>query len=454
MINTLYLPELREMLADKDTQGLKDFCEALHHPYQTAEFMEGLSAPECWEVLKCAPDGLQMDIFEYLPWDKQLEILQVGDRKEIGVFVGNLPPDDRVDLLTELPEKVYNEIMRMVPETERHDIQRLSQYDDQVAGAIMTTEVAILTEDLTPREALEEARRQAEEMETIYYLYVVDKEKHLRGLLTFRKLISSLGKPRVTVADIMDRNLITVKVDDDKENVAQLVAKHDFLALPVVDDEYHLLGIVTHDDLMDVVIEEAEEDAYLSAAVAPLEETYIGTPIPVLVWKRGLWLVVLFFGAMLTAMAINHYNSLLATTTWLVLFVPMIVSAGGNSGNQSATLIITALTNGTIKTGDVLHVLMRELLIGFWLGAIIATVGVFYALFFTYSAHIDILATIILPVTLVFVVTVGSVLGAMLPIFFNRIGLDPALMSNPFVAGMVDVLGIIIYMNVAFCFIR
>ncbi len=453
MINTLYLPELREMLAEKDIQGLKEFCEALHHPYQTAEFMEGLTALECWDVLKCAPDGLQMDIFEYLPWEKQLEILQAGDRKEIGAFVGNLPPDDRVDLLNELPEKVYNEIMSMVPETERHDIQRLSQYDDQVAGSIMTTEVAILTEDLTPREALEEARRQAEEMETIYYLYVVDKEKHLHGLLTFRKLISSLGKARVTVADIMDRNLITVKVDDDKENVAQLVAKHDFLALPVVDDEYHLLGIVTHDDLMDVVIEEAEEDAYLSAAVAPLEETYIGTPIPVLVWKRGLWLVVLFFGAMLTAMAINHYNKLLEATTWLVLFVPMIVSAGGNSGNQSATLIITSLTNGTIKTGDVLHVLLREVVIGLLLGAIIATVGIFYALFFSYSAHIDIKATIILPITLVFVVTVGSVMGAMLPLFFHKIGLDPALMSNPFVAGMVDVLGIIIYMNVAFCFL-
>ncbi len=452
MMNTLYLPELREMLAENDTEGLRVFCEALHHPYQTAEFMEGLTAQECWDVLRCAEMSDRLDIFPYLPWEKQIEMLETGDRKEVGEFVGHLPPDDRVDLLNELPEQTYSEIMKMVPEEERHDIQRLSQYDENVVGAIMTTEVAKITENLSPREALEEARRQAEEMETIYYLYVVDNEDHLRGLLTFRQLIGSLGKTDINVSDIMERNLITLKSSDDREYAAQLAAKYDVLALPVVDDEYHLLGIVTHDDVMDVMIEEAEEDAQIAAGVSPLENGYMETPIHTIVWKRGMWLVILFFGALLTACAINHYNQTLAATAWLIMFVPMIVSAGGNSGNQSATLVITALTNGSIQPADVFRVLRREILIGLSLGTVLGTVGVGYALLF--SSTTSPVAMLILPITLVLVVSTGSILGAMLPLFFSKVGLDPALMSNPFVAGMVDVLGIVIYLNVALIFLH
>lgn len=451
MINTLYLPELREMLADHDSEGLKVFCEALHHPYQTAEFMEGLTPQECWDVLRCADMSDRLDIFPYLPWERQLEMLEVGNPKEVGEFVGQLPPDDRVDLLNELPKETYNQIMKMVPEEERHDIQRLSQYDENTVGAIMTTEVARITENLTPREALLEAQKQAEEMETIYYLYVVDEEDHLRGLLTFRQLISSLGKLDIKVSDIMERNLITLRSTEDREEAAQLVAKYDVLALPVVDDEYHLLGIVTHDDVMDVMIDEAEEDAQIAAGVSPLEDDYLDSPIPTIVWKRGMWLVILFFGALLTACAINHYNDDLSKTAWLIMFVPMIVSAGGNSGNQSATLVITSLTNGSIHLSDFCKVLMREIVIGLSLGLVLGLVGIGYALLFSQTTGY--LAMIILPITLVLVVTVGSVMGAALPLFFSKLGLDPALMSNPFVAGLVDVLGIVIYLNVALAFI-
>ena len=455
MINTLYLPELREMLANNDTQGLKEFCEALHHPYQTAEFMEGLTAKECWDVLRCADMSDRVDIFLYLPWEKQVEMFETGDPKEAGEFIAYLPPDDRVDILNELPDEISERIMQMAPEEDRHDIQRLSQYDENTVGAIMTTAVAKITENLTPREAVEAAKKQAEEMETIYYLYVVDEEDHLRGLLTFRELICSLGKPDVKVSDIMERNLITIKPTEDREEASMLVAKYDVLALPVVDDEYHLIGIITHDDVMDVVIDEAEEDAQIAAGVSPLEGDYLDSPIHTIVWKRGMWLVILFIGAFLTAFTLDRYDEKLSQAIWLVIFVPMIVSAGGNSGNQSATLVITSLTNGSIHPYDALKVFRREIIIGLSLGCILGLVGIAYALGYSWMNGIDdwIRVALILPITLILVVLFGSIIGAMLPLFFSKIGLDPALMSNPFVAGIIDVMGLVIYLHVAFLFL-
>ena len=455
MINTLYLPELREMLANDDKQGLKEFCEALHHPYQTAEFMEGLTAEECWAVLRCADMSDRVDIFLYLPWEKQVEALEKSDPKEAGEFIAFLPPDDRVDLLNELPDEIAERIMQMAPEEDRHDIQRLSQYDENTVGAIMTTAVAKITENLTPREAVEAAKKQAEEMETIYYLYVVDEEDHLRGLLTFRELICSLGKPDIKVSDIMERNLITIKPTEDREEASMLVAKYDVLALPVVDDEYHLIGIITHDDVMDVVIDEAEEDAQIAAGVSPLEGDYLDSPIHTIVWKRGMWLVILFIGAFLTAFTLDRYDEKLSQAIWLVIFVPMIVSAGGNSGNQSATLVITSLTNGSIHPYDALKVFRREIIIGLSLGCILGLVGIAYALGYSWINGIDdwIRVALILPITLILVVLFGSIIGAMLPLFFSKIGLDPALMSNPFVAGIIDVMGLVIYLHVAFLFL-
>jgi magnesium transporter len=443
------------MLANDDKQGLKEFCEALHHPYQTAEFMEGLTAEEIWAVLRCADMSDRVDIFLYLPWEKQVEMLEKSDPKEAGEFIAFLPPDDRVDLLNELPDEIAERIMQMAPEEDRHDIQRLSQYDENTVGAIMTTAVAKITENLTPREAVEAAKKQAEEMETIYYLYVVDEEDHLRGLLTFRELICSLGKPDVKVSDIMERNLITIKPTEDREEASMLVAKYDVLALPVVDDEYHLIGIITHDDVMDVVIDEAEEDAQIAAGVSPLEGDYLDSPIHTIVWKRGMWLVILFIGAFLTAFTLDRYDEKLSQAIWLVIFVPMIVSAGGNSGNQSATLVITSLTNGSIHPYDALKGFRREIIIGLSLGCILGLVGIAYALGYSWINGIDdwIRVALILPITLILVVLFGSIIGAMLPLFFSKIGLDPALMSNPFVAGIIDVMGLVIYLHVAFLFL-
>ena len=450
MTNTLYLPELREMLAANDAAGLKEFCEALH-PARTAEFMEGLDADESWKVLEHAEVPLRVEIFGFLDEEKQVEVLQRGGRAEMAEFIGQLPPDDRVDLLNEVSPEIVDELMPLVPAEERRDIQRLSSFPEDTAGAEMTTEFARFSADITVSRALEEIARQAEELETVYYMYVVDDEDHLHGLVSARDLVSAMGKPNTPIGDIMERDLVTVNVADDQEEVAQKVARYDLLAIPVVDDEHRMLGIITHDDVLDVMVEEASEDAYRVAAMAPLEETYLDTPIFTLTWKRGIWLTILFFGAVLTALALERYiyDEEIQSAVWLMLFLPLVISTGGNTGNQSAALIITALSTGNIVLADWWRVVRRELAMGVLLGGFLGVCGYFCALWFAPSA----LTAAVIPITVLLVVLCGTLLGSLLPLLFSRLGLDPAMMSNPFVAGLIDVLGIIIYMNVAMAFL-
>jgi magnesium transporter len=444
MINTLYLPELREMLAEEDTDQLREFCSALH-PARTADFMEGLTADEIWQVLQYADPQIRDEIFTYFPPEKQVELLETQDRRQVAGLVAEMAPDDRVDLLQDTDEEVVEELLPLLPEDERRDILRLSAYPESTAGAIMTTEFAKLGESLTVRRALEELGRQAEELETIYYLYVVDDEDHLRGVVSARQLVSAMTRPETTLKDLMEADVANVDALDDQEDVAAKVARYNLLAIPVVDQEHRMLGIITHDDVIDVMREEATEDAHRIAGVDPLEESYMRTHILTLSWKRGLWLTILFFAALLTAFALRHYETDIAVYTWLVLFIPLVISSGGNSGNQSATLIITALATGDIQLSDWLRVLRRELAMGVLLGGFLAVIGLIAALMLTG----DLLSAAVIAITLILVVLCGTLAGSLLPLIFQRLGLDPALMSNPFVAGIVDILGIVIYMNVA-----
>ncbi len=449
MINTLYLPELRELLAEHNKTELSEFCTALH-PARTAEFMEGLNADESWAVLIHADLPLRTEIFKYFDDDKQIAILESQPRDEIGELIGELPPDDRVDLLKDANPEAVAELMLLVPSEERRDILRLQAYIEGTAGSVMTTEVAKLSESLTVRGAIESLGMQAEALETIYYLYVVDDndDDHLRGVVTTRQLVSALNKPETTLSDIMERDLITAYVLEDQEDVARKVARYDLLAIPVVDDEHRMVGIITHDDVIDVVVEEATEDAHRIAAVEPLEESYLDTRFFTLVWKRAIWLVVLFIAAILTAWALTNYEGNLDAIPWLVLFIPLVISSGGNSGSQSATLIIRALTVGDIRLADWSKVVGRELLMGLWLGGLLGLLGLVIAPFLTPDIR-SLKTAMVVPITLLLVVICGTLTGSVLPLIFKRIGLDPAMMSNPFVAGIIDIVGIVIYMKVA-----
>lgn len=446
MLNTLFLPELREMLKTEDSAGLTEFCTAMH-PSRTADFMEGLTDQEAWQVLQYAPVGERVEIFTYFEHARQTELLSNADRDQVATLVAEIASDDRVDMLQELDEATVQDLLARLPAEERRDVQRLSQYPEGTAGAVMTSEFAKLSETLTIREAMDEIGRQSEEFETIYYLFIVDEEDHLRGLVSARQLLAGMKNPETRLADIMETALVTAREMDDQEEVANKVAKLDLLALPIVNDQHHIVGIVTHDDVIDVVREEATEDAHRIAAVDPLDQTYLKTHLLTLSWKRGMWLTILFFFALMTAMALEQYDTQLKKWAWLVPFIPLVISSGGNSGSQSATLIITALSRGHVALSDWWTIIWRELVMGLLLGAGLGLMSLVVSPFFS-----DVPAfpqSLVVPITLLLVVVSGTLTGSILPLVFERVGLDPAMMSNPFVAGIVDILGIVIYLSVA-----
>lgn len=444
--NTLYLPELREMLAEGDAAGLQEFCTAIH-PAQTAEFMEGLDGNEIWLVLQNAEPLLRAEIFGFLEEPRQVEMLETLDRREMAQLVADMPPDDRVDVLNDADPAIVDELLPLVPEDERRDIMRLRAYPEDTAGAIMTSEYGRLYETDSIDEAVEKITRSLREgdLQSLNYLYVIDDADHLRGVVSVAQLLSALAKQDMTIVDIMNRSVVSVDVDADQEKVAAEVARYDFAAIPVVDQEHHMLGIVTHDDVIDVVREEAVEDAQRIGAVDPLEETYLETSLFTLTWKRGMWLTILFFGALMTAIALQGYEHQLKQWGWLIMFIPLVISSGGNSGSQSATLIIAALAAGHITVADWSRIVVRELIQGLLLGAFLGLIGFFAARMFS----IPTIDALVVPITLTLVVLCGTLAGSSLPLLFRRLGFDPAIMSTPFVAGIIDLVGIVIYMTVA-----
>lgn len=450
MINTLYLPELREMLQSQDDGALREFCTALH-PARTAEFMEGLTAGETWQVIQHAESEIREEIFLFVDHEKQVEIIETQKRQPVASLIALLPPDDRVDLLHDVDPHVVEALLPLLPVDERRDVLRLLEHPEGTAGAVMTTEFAKLAESLSVSEAFDELRDQAAEMETIYYIYVVDDTDHLRGVVSARQLVSGMGQPDIRLGELMETDIAAVLVDEHQEDVALKVAKFDLLAIPVVDAQRKMLGIITHDDVIDVLREEATEDAHRIAAVDPLEQSYLTIDLFTLSWKRGMWLTILFIFAFITAIALRHYESGFEMASWLLLFIPLVISSGGNTGSQSATLVITALATKDATLRDWAKIIRRELAVGLMLGIFLAVIGIGPAYLLTDGEWASIF---VVCSTLILVVVCGTVLGSTLPLMFSRLGLDPALMSSPFVAGIIDILGIVIYMKVAMTMLK
>ncbi len=449
--NTLYLPELREMLAENNAAELREFCTALH-PARTADFMEGLTPGEAWAVLQYAEMPVRAEIFGYFDRDKQIEIIRSVDRKAIAEFVAHLPPDDRVDILNEVEPQLVADLLPLLPPAERRDILRLRSYPENTAGARMTTQFARLSEDLTVREALDELGRQASELETIYYIYILDGQDHLRGLVSARQLVSEIGRPETRLADLMEKELVTASVNDDQEEVARKVARYDLLAIPVVDQERHMLGIITHDDVIDVVVQEATEDAYHMGGVTPLAMNYLETGFLTVWRKRAGWLSLLFVAELFTFTALASFEDAMAQILALSLFVPLCISTGGNSGSQAATLITRAIALGQVSLRDWWRVLRHELAMGLALGATLGAIGFFRAALTPQeilgNVHPWQLAWVISQAVAAICLW-GTLTGSMLPLIFKRFGVDPGFASSPFVATLVDVTGIVIYFSIA-----
>ena len=442
MINTLLGPDLRLMIEEGDDDGLRAFCEELH-PAALAEVLADLDDEIVWRVLSHCGLARQVEIFAFLSLHRQVELVDAIGKERLSKLVAEMSSDDRVDLLSRLdPVRVEN-LLPLMAQADRADVRRLLSYPEDSAGSIMTTEYASLPEDLSVGEALQALRKQAPDAETIYYIYVLGPDRRLDGFVSLRDLV--MARPSRRVGELMRRDVVSARVDDDQEEVAAQVMRYDVLALPVVDEQNRLVGIVTHDDAMDVVRAEAEEDVLRMGGVEPLADSYAETGVFELAWKRGKWLVFLAVMALVTAQVLGRFESSGAQFAWLVMFLPLVLGSGGNAGSQSAALIIRAIALGEEGTDGPLKLAGRELLVGGVLGSLLATVGFVSGLiwFRLGAAESGMVAG-----TVWLVVMLGTVCGSLLPLASKRAGLDPALMSTPLITAVMDVTGVVLYYGV------
>lgn len=431
-----------------------------------AELQERLTAAELHEAWPALSIEERVEGFSLLPRDDiddfflglgtidQAQLLLGLPERERRLWLRMLAPDDAADVLqlVSLDERAH--LLQLLDEPTRHEVSALLAYADDDAGGLMSPRFARLRPDMTADEAILYLRRQARQrLETIYYVYVLDHDQRLLGVVSFRELFAAPADKRVEeVMQPRDR-VVTVPEDMDQEAVARLFSLHDMLALPVVDAADRVRGIVTIDDIVDVVQEEATEDAQKFGGMAALDAPYMQTGFLPMIRKRAGWLTVLFFGQMLTASAMVRFEDEIARAVVLAVFLPLIISSGGNSGSQAATLIVRAMALGEVKLRDWWRIMRREVFSGMTLGAILAVLGfirvlIWQGLFESYGEHYLLIATT-LGLSVVGVVTVGTLSGSMLPFALRRLGLDPATASAPFVATLVDVTGLVIYFEIA-----
>ena len=443
LFHSLLLPDVRQMILEGDAVGLQEFCNILH-PADAAEVLQDLATTDVWKVLTHCGLVRQVEIFEHLGVARQVELVDLIGRDRLSKIIEEMSSDDRADLLSRLDPRRVESLLPLVAQAERADIRKLLSYPEYSAGSIMTTEYASLTEDMTVREAIEHLRKQAPNSETIYYVFVLDAGRHLHGMLSLRDLI--LARPGVKLSDLMTREIITVRVDDDQEFVARELARYDFIAIPVVDHESRLVGIVTHDDVLDIVQEEAEEDVYRAAAVEPFEDGYLQTALPTIAWKRGVWLVFLSMMALVTAEVIDQFEHVAKVHIWMINFLPLVLASGGNTGSQSATLVIRLIALGKPHGKENMRLLWREFLVGLMLGSVLAAADFVFVKFWF---QLTLPQSAVVAITVCGVVMLGTLWGTILPLIFRRLGMDPALMSNPLIAAFMDMMGVVIYNSFA-----
>lgn len=444
----LLQPDLKLMLMENDLVGMQQFCEVLN-PAIVAEVLNGLEPDLTWRVLNTSDIESQAKIFEFIEPTQQIELVASVEREHLSKLIEAMSPDDRVALMEHMDEEQIEALLPLIAQAERDEIRKMLSYPENSAGAMMTTEYAALPEDIPVIEALSRLRQQAPNRETIYYVFVVDAARHLHGVISLRELI--LARPTALLADLMTRDLVSVHVQDTQDTAANLIARFDLIALPVLDEENRLVGIITHDDVLDVVREEADKDAYLQAGINPLEHSYFSTPLHTIASKRGVWLLFLSIMALVTASAMKWFGHQAAAFEWLEWFLPLVLASGGNTGSQSATLVIRAMAISSMTRQDKWRLAVRELLTGLLLGF---TLGLFNWLALQGLFGRDPIQAGVVAMTTMMVVTMGSVVGSILPLIFDRLGMDPAIMSNPLIASLSDFLGVVIYFTVALALLR
>ena len=438
--------ELENLIDSGEFQLLKNGVTDVN-PVDVADLIEGLPAAKAVLLFRVLPKDYAAAVFANLYSETQESIVGLLSDNEISNVVEKLFLDDAADFVDEMPATIAKKILaHATPET-REQINTLLKYKKDSAGTKMTVEFVSLKRTLTVAQAFERIRKVGTEKETIYTCYVTNSERILEGVITAKKLL--LSDPEQLVGDIMDTNLVMAHTDEDREAVARLFERYDFLTIPVVDSESRLVGIITIDDIIDVVEEEATEDFEKMAGMSPSDKPYLKTGIVKLARNRMAWLTALMLASILTGAILEAYETALAEITMLMFFVPMLMDTGGNSGAQSSTMVIRGLALGDVLPRDFFRIIWKELRVGMLAGTLLAAVNVVRILI-QYGFDGDMLRiTIVVSVTLLFTVVLANVVGGVLPIAAKKVKVDPALMAAPLITTIVDVSALLVYFAMA-----
>ncbi|MBU2489448.1 MAG: magnesium transporter [Proteobacteria bacterium] len=449
MKNPLLAPELRESLQAGNEQELRAFCESAH-PAVVAELISALTPREAWDVVRHAPLHLRAAIFSHLDEDIQEDMIEFLGRNDIARIVSDMPHDDRADLFKRLSEEKREAILPALAQAEREDIRRLAAYEEGTAGAVMTSDYVTLKPDLTAAEAIERLRKDAPNRETIYSSYVVDEKRRLLGYVSLKDLI--LARPNARVGDIMYSEVIQVRVSEDQEKAARMIQKYDLLALPVINGGDALVGIITHDDALDIITQEHTEDMEKLMAITGSHEAgvYLKTPALVHFYNRAFWVVGLAAVGLVSGLIIQSFQDTLMQLMILAFYMPMVTSTGGNTGSQSAAVVIRALALGEVVPKDALRILFKEFQVALMLSLVLGVMSWGKVMFLSQGTPVPegfTLGWIGLAIALALglQVVTATLVGALLPLFAARMKWDPAVVASPALATVVDVTGLLLY---------
>jgi len=461
MVGKILVPEIKSLIEARNFAALREMFREWP-PADVAEVILDMEEDDQVIIFRVLPSALAADVFEYLDVEAQQKLLRGMAHEQVVAILNEMSPDDRTALLEELPSAAARQLIKLLTPEERHVAQSLLGYPEGSVGRLMTPDFIAVHEDWTVKDVLDHVREFGQDSETLNVIYVVDDRGKLIDDLRIREFL--LKPLEVKVSDVRDRNFVALGVTDSQEQALNAFRKYDRAALPVLDSNGVLVGIVTSDDMLDVAEEEATEDIQKIGGMEALDEPYMRISLLRMVRKRAGWLIILFLGEMLTATAMASYQDEIAKAVVLALFLPLIISSGGNSGSQASTLIIRAMALGEVTLRDWWRVASREIRAGFSLGAILGMIGAARVALWSilgerymhrqlYGPHWPLVAMTV-GVALVGVVLWGSFSGSMLPFVLRRLGADPATSSAPFVATLVDVTGLIIYFSIALLIMR
>lgn len=434
---------LLELLERRDLHALRAALLE-ENEVDIAEFLEGLPQDKIVVVFRTLPKEMAAEVFSNLEADTQQVIIQSATDQEVSAIVEELYVDDAVDMLEELPANVVKRVLKAARPDTRKLINQFLNYPDNSVGSIMTAEFTDLKQSMTVSQAIAHIRRTGDNSESVYTCYVTDAGRRLEGVLTIKELL--LAQDEQLIADLMETDVITAETTEDQEKAVERMMKYDFISLPVVDKEGRLVGIVTVDDVMDVMEEEATEDFEKMAAMAPSEKPYLKTSVLSLAKHRIMWLLVLMISGMITGGILGQYEAAFAAMPLLVTFIPMLTDTGGNAGSQSSTLVIRGMAVGEIQLKDFAKVFWKELRVSMLVGVVLSAVN-FVRLIITYPGNYMVALTVAL--ALFVTVMLAKTVGGVLPMAAKLCRADPAIMAAPLITTIVDAISLVVYFRIA-----